>query len=293
MVNDIFHNCLRAAATEIKATNKCSNPDIMKLKQQVQTIASQVPYSYIRCLEHRFILKAMSVGYGFSALWITVNLSDLRCLLVLLLGSVSLFTTTDQTVFKEMQDYTTIMNSVAIVQFFHIICVIIMDHLLASGRQNGVLGPIFHHYDVVETNSRNMLHLHYMLWLNKNLGLADWKTQLLGYENYATRMITCLDTIILYYVDKTILQTPVLSIDQCINLFAYGCESDLDWLKSINYDSNAVAVVKQIHSSSYNSTCFKYAHGKNGQCWLDFLRPLIDASFVNQHRVIKLNKNNF
>lgn len=51
-----------------------------------------------------------------------------------------------------------------------------MDHLLVSRRQDGLLGPISHYYGVVETNSRGMLHLHYMLWLNGNLGLADLRT---------------------------------------------------------------------------------------------------------------------
>ncbi len=45
LVNNISYDCLRAAATEIKATNKCTDPDIVKLECQVQTIASRVPHS--------------------------------------------------------------------------------------------------------------------------------------------------------------------------------------------------------------------------------------------------------
>ena len=292
VVNDISHDRLRAAATEIKATNKCTDPDIVTLERQVQTIASRVPHSYARCLEHRLILKAMSVSYGFSALWITVNPSDLRCPLVLVLAGVSLPTAIDQTAFRKMQDHTAIMNPVAVAQFFHITCVAIMDHLMASGRQDGLLGPISHHYGVVETNGRGMLHLHCMLWLSGNLGLADLRTRLLEDENYATRMITYLDTIISCCVDEAILQTPTSSSDQCISPTARGCESDSDWLESINHDSNAVAAVKQMHSSSHNATCFKYAHGKDRRCRFDFPRPLINASFVGQHGVIELKRNN-
>ncbi len=40
LVNNISYNCLRATATEIKATNKYTDPDIVKLECQVQTIAS-------------------------------------------------------------------------------------------------------------------------------------------------------------------------------------------------------------------------------------------------------------
>ena len=68
VVNNILHNYLRAAATKIKATKKYTDPDIVTLERQVQTIALQVPHLYARCLEHRLILKAISVNYGFSAL---------------------------------------------------------------------------------------------------------------------------------------------------------------------------------------------------------------------------------
>lgn len=112
----------------------------------------------------------MSVSYGFFTLWVTINPSDLRYPLVLILADVSFFTAIDQTVFRKMQDYTAIMNLVAIVQFFHIA---IIDHLMASGRQNGLLEPISHHYNLVETNGRGILYLHYILCLSENLGLAD------------------------------------------------------------------------------------------------------------------------
>lgn len=70
------------------------------------------------------------------------------------------------------------------------------------------------------------------------------------------------------------------------------CESDFDWLGSINHNNNAVAVVKQMHNFSHNIICFKYAYEKDRQCWFNFSRALIDASFVGQHRVIELKKNN-
>ncbi len=122
-----------------------------------------MPHSYTRCLEHRFILKALSIGHGYLALWITINLSDLRYPLVLELAGVLLSGATNQTAFKKMQDHVPTMNPIAVAQFFHITCIAIMDHLIASGRQDGLLGPISHHYDVVEINSRGMLHLHCML----------------------------------------------------------------------------------------------------------------------------------
>lgn len=82
-------------------------------------------------------------------------------------------------------------------------------------------------------------------------------------ENYAIQMITYLDTIILCYINGTILQTPILLSNQYINLVAYKYEFDFDWLGSINHNSNVVTVVKHIYNFSNNATYFKYAYRKS------------------------------
>ena len=179
-----------------------------------------------------------------------------------------------------MQAYTAIMNLVTVTQFFYIICVAMIDHLMASERQDGLLGPISHHYSIVETNGRSILHLYCMLWLSGNLGLADLRTRLLEDENYTTWMITDLDTIISCCVDEAIQQTLILLSDQYLSPIACRCKSDFNWLESSNYDSNAVAAVKQMHSSSFNATYFKYAHRKDRQYRFDFPRLLINFLFV-------------
>ena len=134
---------------------------------------------------------------------------------------------------------------------------------MATERQNNFLELISHHYVVIKTNNFNMLHLHCMLQLSENLGLADLRTQLLKDENYTIQMITYFDIIISSCVNETILQTPLLSSNQCSSPTARGYESDSKYLELINHDSNAIAVVKQMNSSNYNATCFKYAHEKD------------------------------
>ena len=115
-----------------------------------------------------------------------------------------------------------------------------------------------------------MLHLHYILWLNGNLGLADLKIGLLKNEVYASQMIIYLDIIILCCVNEAILQTSILLSNQYISLSARGCQSNSDLLESINHDSNAVAAIKYIYSSRHNAIYFKYVHGKNRQYQFDF-----------------------
>lgn len=57
----------------------------------------------------------------------------------------------------------------------------------------------------------------------------------------------------------------ILLNNKCISSFIYDFESNFDWLESINYDSNTILAIKQIHSSSHNAICFKYTYEKNRQ----------------------------
>lgn len=52
------------------------------------------------------------------------------------------------------------MNSISITEFFHIICIAIIDYFIISGRENGVLRLISHYYSIRKTNSGSMLYLH-------------------------------------------------------------------------------------------------------------------------------------
>lgn len=62
-----------------------------------------------------------------------------------------------------MLDHIVTMNPIAITQFFHIICIAIINHLLVFKKQNSFLKRICDYYSNVETNSRNIFYLHYIL----------------------------------------------------------------------------------------------------------------------------------
>lgn len=143
-----------------------------------------------------------------------------------------------------MQDYIIIINFIAIVQFFYIIFIAIIDYLLAFKRENNFLRLFSYYYNIMAINDYNILHLHYILQLNKNLNLIDLKNQLFENKYYTTQIITYLNIIIFYYIDKNILQTLILLSNQCINLSLYKCKSDFNQLILINYNSNIVIVIK-------------------------------------------------
>ena len=70
--------------------------------------------------------------------------------------------------------FTTIMNPVAVVTFFHKTCRGIFNHLLRARSSNGGLfGPVLAYFGTVETNSRGMLHLHCLVWLKGMSSFSD------------------------------------------------------------------------------------------------------------------------
>lgn len=135
MINNIFYNCLQAAAIKINITNKYNNIDIMKLELQIQIISLQILYLYIRYLKHKFILKFIFISYKFFAWQITINLSNLKYLLILIIAGISFFIIINQTNFRKMQDYIVIINFITIAQFIYIISIAIMDLYLLTSRK--------------------------------------------------------------------------------------------------------------------------------------------------------------
>ncbi len=93
-----------------------------------------------------------------------LNLSDFHSFLVLNLTGVRLENSGLSTSAKKFKLATTVMNPVAIAQFFEITCTSIFKHLLAAGSTEGeLLGPVSTYYGIVKTNSQGILHLHYLV----------------------------------------------------------------------------------------------------------------------------------
>lgn len=83
--------------------------------------------------------------------------------MILKLAGRPFFNTTNQTAFKKMKDHVITMSLIAVAQLFYITYITIIDHFIACGRQDYVLGPTSHCYGVVEINSCDIIHLYYML----------------------------------------------------------------------------------------------------------------------------------
>ncbi len=119
------------------------------------------------------------ISDGMSTIWITLNPSDLRSFLVLILAGMRLDDSGSSTFAKEFNQATAVMNPVAVAQFFEATCTGFFKHLLATGfTGEGLLGPVSTYYGTVETNGRGMLHLHCLVWLRRAFHLADLRNRL-------------------------------------------------------------------------------------------------------------------
>ena len=105
--------------------------------------------------------------------WMTINPSDLRNPLVLILAGIEYNADDFPTASAAIRRTTATSNPVAVAQFFDHICKGVFDSLLHSHTgQMRILGQVSKHFGVVEMNGRGMLHVHALVWLAENLDFA-------------------------------------------------------------------------------------------------------------------------
>lgn len=78
------------------------------------------------------------------------------------------------------------INSIVVIQFFHITYINIIDYLIAFKKQDDFLRFIFYYYSIIKINNYGIFYLYYMLWLSKNLYIIKLKIKLLDDKNFAT-----------------------------------------------------------------------------------------------------------
>jgi hypothetical protein len=97
-------------------------------------------------------------------IWLTINPSDLQNPLVLLLAGVdysaAFLSSTTATVYQAVAT----SNPMAVAQFFHYTCKVVLDGLLATqSNRPSILGDVSNYFGIVETNGQGMLHLYALI----------------------------------------------------------------------------------------------------------------------------------
>lgn len=192
LITELTHAQLVAVVTEIKKTNRCTDPAILALETHVQTVAAHAPHPYARCFQFRLRLKALMITNGMPVFWIKINPADLRCPLVIRLAGVEL--NLDRETQSAFAQTTATMNLVAVAKFFYIICEALFVSLLAAGEVEGeLLRPISNYFATVETNGHRMLHLHCLVWLKGASHLATLRSQIQGNHEFCQKLLSFLE----------------------------------------------------------------------------------------------------
>jgi hypothetical protein len=144
---------LANAVKAIAAGAKVDNPVIQRLQRIMVTIGMRVPGSFSQKLIMRSEIRGIIVRYGMPAFWITINRSDLRNPLVLILAGVEYSGEALATINSAIHEAVATSNPVAVAEFFHHVCRAVLDGLLGSKSQDfGILGDVSNHFGVIETN---------------------------------------------------------------------------------------------------------------------------------------------
>ncbi|KAJ5100152.1 hypothetical protein N7532_007153 [Penicillium argentinense] len=281
---------LQNAAKAAADGQTLDDPVIRRLQRNVVTIGIRVPGSFAQKLTTRSEIRGIIVRYGMPAFWITINPSDLRNPLELILAGVEYAGDILNSTNAAVRDTIATSNPVAVANFFHHVCNAVLSGLLASGCEYfGILGDVSNHFGVVETNGRGMLHLHALVWLQGNLAFTSLRQRLLSDPEYASRMIHYLESVISQSNDDTV-QTDPDSNRPPMPPSARGAEPDEVFFARLADDSGAVARKKQLHSKYHLSTCFKYQRSGSGKssCRFGMPRELVPTSTVDEFGIIHL-----
>ncbi|KAI3286470.1 hypothetical protein DTO002I6_8141 [Penicillium roqueforti] len=289
-MNDITSltvNQLQDAAKMLAAGQKIEDPVIRRLLRTIETVGMQVPGSVAQKLKMRSEIRGLIARYGMPAFWITINPSDLRNPLVLILAGVEYSGDHLPTANATIREAAATSNPVAVAEFFHHVCKAVLDGLFATNTgQIGILGNLSNHFAVVETNGRGMLHLHRLAWARGNLAFTSLRDRLLQDSEFAARMIRYLESIITQGVDVSIPHDPEVNLPS-MPPSATDFESDDDFHLRLSHDSNCVARKMQVQNlvPTSNIDDFGLIHLARNHAWINPWNPAI-ASFVRSNQDI-------
>ena len=286
-------NQLLNAVKTLAAGGKIEDPMVRRLQKNLISIAKHVPGSFAQKLVMRSNIRGIIVRYGMPGFWITINPSDLRNPLVVILAGVEYSGDIFAAANAAIRHAVATSNPVAVAEFFHHICKAVLEGLLATAsKQTGILGDVSNHFGVVETNGRGMLPLHALVWLRGNTAFTTLRDRLREDSNFADRMIRYLDSVIMHGIHVS------AAADVGVNLpnvppSSKEQETDDEFLARLDQDSNVVASTKQRHSKNHMATCFKYSRrgtGKNA-CRFGMPRDLAPSSTVDEFGIIHQRRN--
>ena len=141
--------------------------------------------------------------------------------------------------------FTVKIHLIAVTTFFNETCKSIFNYLLKARFSNsGLSGLVLVYFRTIETNSRGMLHLHYLVWLKEMSSFFDFHKRIIDKDRFKTCLLSFLDQVIrceLILVDINQVLPKVGSSASAIeNAFVFTLQ--------FQNDVNLVAFQVQMHS---------------------------------------------
>lgn len=132
-----------------------------------------------------------------TVFWITFNLADLQCPLIICLADIELeLLSKFQSAFRRK---ISTLNLIAVVKFFHIIYDAIFMSLFGIGQTiGGLFRPMINYFATIETNSCRILHLNRLMWLTGISYLTTLQSQIQSNVQFCQKLLLFLEHIIKY-----------------------------------------------------------------------------------------------
>ena len=288
-LNSLTNEGLQEAIDAVKNHRPITDATINMLLRDLRSVGAYEPHSYTQKLTIRAEIKGVTVRLGMTAWWLTVNPSDLRNPLVLVLAGVEFSHESMPRLSEAIRRVAATSNPAAVADFFHCVCKSLFEDLLRSGTgELGILGKVSGHYGVVESNGRGMFHVHSLVWLYGNFLFEELRNRVLNEPGFADRLISFLESVLTNAIDNAIVDNES-SLFQSAPHFSPD-RSDEDFYHDLLIDSQTVASKTQIHSSNHNATCFKYGNKK--KCRFGMPRELVPTPYADRFGVVHVKRDN-
>ena len=145
------------------------------------------------------------------------------------------------------------INPVKVATFFIETCKGIFNHLFrAKSSESGLFAPVSAYFRTIEINGWGMHNFHCLVWLKEMSSFFDLRKKIAGEDQFKSQLFLFLDKVIrfeLTHVDTIQVLPQVGPLTLAANntsVFAFH----------LNDNANLVASRVQMHSQTYNATCF-------------------------------------
>ncbi len=162
--------------------------------KNIIVIEAFVFHSFNEKLKMKTQIRDIIIRYELSAIWITLNSSNLQNSLILKLADVFISFNIDSLINARIRNNTTIFNSMIVARFFNIVIQAFFDAFFTADiDEMKILDRVATHYVITKINKCEMLHLHELVWLRESINFFNVWDRIKNDLKFSTRMIQFLE----------------------------------------------------------------------------------------------------